>query len=85
VRGGLTILPSLFAVFEKVTCLETSIFHKTMRRKAAVRRADGAVRWKHAPTEQDETLDVLLNHNWTVVSENYGKDGLALSSPRKAA
>jgi hypothetical protein len=85
VRGGITIMPRLFAVFEKVTCLETSIFLKTMRRKAAVLRADGAVRWKHAPTAQDETLDALLNHNWTVVLESYRRVGLALSSRRKAA
>jgi hypothetical protein len=85
VRGGITIMPRLFAVFEKVTCLETSIFLKTMRRKAAVLRADGAVRWKHAPTAQDGTLDALLNHNWTVVLESYRRVGLALSSRRKAA
>jgi len=85
VRGGITVLPRLFAIFDKVTLLETSIFHKTMRRKAAFQRSDGAVRWKHAPTAQDEALDALLTHNWTVVSESHVRGRQARSSPRKAA
>ncbi len=85
VRGGFTILPRLLAVFEKVTYLETSVFVKTMHRKSALLRADGAVRWKHAPTEQNEPLDALLNHNWTLVSENYMRDCRVIPAARKAA
>jgi hypothetical protein len=85
VRGRFTILPRLFAAFEKVTCLETSVFVKTMRRKSAHLRADGAVRWKHAPTEQNDPLDTLLNHNWKVVSDSYMRDYRVIPAARKAA
>ncbi len=71
VRGGTTILPRLAASFDKLTCLETSTFLKTMRRKAASVRPDGAVRWKHAPTERSEQLDALLKENWTTVATIY--------------
>jgi hypothetical protein len=42
-----------------------------MRRKAATIRADGAVRWKHAPTQRSEQLDALLKDNWTTVATIY--------------
>ncbi len=71
VRGGTTILPRLASSFDKLTCLETSTFLKTMRRKAATVRADGAVRWKHAPTERSEQLDALLKENWNTVATTY--------------
>jgi hypothetical protein len=85
VRGGVTILPRLSAVFEEVTCLETSTFLKTMRRKAAVVGASGAVRWRHAPTAENEPLDSLLDRNWVVVSENYVRGCPASLAPRKVA
>jgi hypothetical protein len=84
-RGGVTILPQLANVFEEVTCLETSTFVKTIRRKAAVVRTDGAVRWRHAPTGQDEPLDALLDRNWGVVSESYARGCPVDSAPRKVA
>jgi hypothetical protein len=82
VRGGITILPRLIAAFYKVTCLETSTFVKTMRRKAATVRADGAIRWKHAPTEPNEQLDALLLDNWTMIAKIYNP---IMSAPRKVA
>jgi hypothetical protein len=85
IRGGSTILPRLFDAFEKVTCLETSIFVKTMHRKAAVLRTGGLVRWRQAPTEQHELLDMLLNYNWTVISESYEIERLTNSVHRKVA
>jgi hypothetical protein len=53
-----------------------------MRRKAATIRADGAVRWQHAPTERSEQLDALLLDNWTVIAHVYNPIKLA---PRKVA
>jgi hypothetical protein len=85
VRGGITILPRLLAGYDKVTCLETSVFVKTIHRKAAFLRNDGAVRWQHAPTKQDEPLDQLLNHNWNIVSLSYGNNRIASPVARKAA
>ena len=71
VRGGTTILPRLAACFDSLTCLETSTFLKTMRRKAAVLRADGSLRWRHAPTDRSEPLDALLKENWNTVAKVY--------------
>jgi hypothetical protein len=82
VRGGISILPRLIAAFHRVTCLETSTFVKTMRRKAATVKADGAVRWKHAPTERSEQLDALLHDNWTLIAKIYNP---IMSAPRKVA
>jgi hypothetical protein len=85
VRGGITILPRLLAGYDKVTWLETSVFVKTIHRKAAFLRNDGAVRWQHAPTKQNEPLDKLLNDNWNIVSQSYGNERLVVPAPRKAA
>ena len=82
VRGGTTILPRLAACFGSLTCLETSTFLKTMRRKAAVLRADGSLRWRHAPTNRSEPLDTLLKENWNTVANVYDAFTPAL---RKAA
>jgi len=84
-RGGVTILPRLRCVFDEVTCLETSTFLKTMRRKAAIVKADGAVRWKHSPTERNEPLDALLDNNWAAVSASYARNFQTTPGPRKVA
>lgn len=85
VRGGTPILLRLVRMFSTVTCLETSTFLKTMRRKAAVTAANGAVRWRHAPTEKTELLDKLLADNWPVVAGYYAQIFSGKSLPRKAA
>jgi hypothetical protein len=85
VRGGTTILPQLVGAFTSVTCLETSTFVKTMRRKAATAAANGTIRWRHAPTEKTEALDKLLADNWPVVAESYEKSFSGVNQPRKVA
>lgn len=70
VRGGSVVLRQLTSSFEQVTFLDTSSFLKTMRRKAAVARQNGTLRWRHAPTRKDESLDLLLKKNWSLVLES---------------
>lgn len=84
IRGGARILPQLATAYDNLTCLETSVFVKTMRRKAAVIDSSGKVRWRHAPTDRDESLDLLLEHNWEIVSQTY-TCGNVLTDSRKVA
>jgi hypothetical protein len=85
VRGGTLILQRLVDAFTTVTCLETSTFVKTMRRKAAVTTSKGGVRWRHAPTERADLLDKLLAENWPVVAAHYALMTSGNSLPRRAA
>jgi len=82
VRGGIAILPRLASTFDGVTLLETSTFVKTVRRKAAFLDRSSRLRWRHAPTQPNEMLDTLFEHNWTVVSEGLTKSRIVA---RKAA
>lgn len=82
VRGGISILPRLANTFDGVTLLETSTFVKTVRRKAAFLDRSSRLRWRHAPTQPNEMLDTLFEHNWTVVSERLAKSRIVA---RKAA
>jgi hypothetical protein len=85
VRGGTLILKRLVDAFTTVTCLESSTFIKTMRRKVAVTTSKGGLRWQHAPTEKTELLDNLLAENWSVVSAHYDQIMSGMSLSRKAA
>jgi hypothetical protein len=71
VRGGLKVLPALFAGFAAVTLLETSVFMRTVYRQRAVPSGPGKVSWESSPTERDGSIDTLLAANWNAVATAY--------------
>jgi len=50
VRGGLLILTQLSTAFSEMTFIDTSIFQRATRRKAAIIKQNGKLGWHHAPT-----------------------------------
>lgn len=65
------ILPRLLAAFDETTVLETTCFIKTVMRQRATRTVDGRLKWRANPTEPGHPVDLLLEHNWALVSESY--------------
>lgn len=84
VRGGLPILSQLSMVFAEMTFVDTSIFQRATRRKAAIIKPNGKLGWHHSPTPNGQPFDRLLIHNWTVASKSY-MEALSSVTIRKAA
>jgi hypothetical protein len=63
VRGGTEVLPSLAAVFSRVTFIDTSAFMRSMKRRRAFVTESEKLLWRPAPTEIGMPLDSLLDDN----------------------
>jgi len=83
-RGGSRIIPTLAAVFDECTFLETNAFMKTEHRQRAVALPTGKIKWHRAPTDKDAPIDALLSENWKVVGSFYA-DLLATTTQAKKA
>ena len=70
VRGNMKAIPMLSNAFAQVSFLETSSFMKTVMRKRAYIRENGALTWQDSPTETGAPLDALLAHNISTVNNN---------------
>lgn len=71
VRGGAWVLPMLVGEFPDLTVIETSTFVKTVMRHQALRNQSGVLAWTPHRTARGETLDALLEENWTSVAASY--------------
>ena len=69
----LEVLPSLADAFAGVTFLDTNAFMKSVHRQRGVLGADGKVTWCKSPTQRNEPVDELLDHNWGLVRKNVGR------------
>jgi hypothetical protein len=67
VRGGIEVLPSLAAAFNRVSVLETWSFMKTMNRQRLVLGDGGRLRSRPSPTAPGAPLDVLHGGNRAAV------------------
>lgn len=80
-RGGAKVRRFLEEAFAGLTVLDTSVFLKTMNRQRARLAPTGGVEWHSSPTEPDEMLDNLLDHNWRAVATTYeARSGESFSS-----
>ena len=68
----LDILQSLAEAFASVTVVDSNAFMKTVHRQRGTLGADGKVTWCKSPTQPNEPVDELLEHNWAVTRESVG-------------
>jgi hypothetical protein len=69
IRGGIEVLPVLTQAFASVVSIETSAFMKTMKRQQAALAGNGGLAWSSVPTEADQPLDDLFDHNLRLCNE----------------
>jgi hypothetical protein len=79
VRGGIEVLPTLIAAFDRVSIIDTSAFMKAIKRQRAL-IVENRLTWHHAPTAIGESLDALFVHNLAIVG-NWLEQIVALARP----
>lgn len=79
-RGGAEILPLVRKRLHAVHYIETTSFMKAMKRQIAMPISDGTVRWVPKPTNKDQPVDDLIEHNCEVLSTSLS--GNAISATR---
>ena len=70
--GGDT-LPLLASAFSQMTVLDTTAFIKTVHRQRAFETEAGRIEWESSRTRPKAPVDDLFAHNWSVVSQHFGK------------